>query len=120
MLTKEFCDDLGNVATVCVDALEFEPNMFQDQDYDVIIAIEFVEHLAEQDLQKLMDSWYNSLRKGGLVHIVTPLGPDHVRDHKWAPIPKKLKEKMEQAGFKEKRRVRPEGSRKFLAEFIRS
>lgn len=118
-LTEEFCDDLDNVATVWVEALELEPNEFQCQDYDVVVAIDFVEHLSEQDLQKLMGLWYNSLVEGGLVHIVTPLGPDHVRDHKWHPTPKKLKEKMKNAGFEEKRRVRPEGSRKFLAEFVR-
>ncbi len=118
-LTEKFCDDLGNVATICVNALEFEPNEFQRQDYDVIVAIEFVEHLFEQDLQKLMVSWYNSLKSGGLVHIVTPLGPDHVRDHKWHPTPRTLKEKMEKAGFKEKKHVRPKNSRKFLAEFVK-
>lgn len=119
-LTKEFCADLGNVATVWVEALEFEPNEFQQRDYDVIVAIEFVEHLFEQDLQKLIGVWHNNLKKGGLVHIVAPLGPDHVRDHKWAPTPKNLEEKMKGGGFREKRHVRPEGSRKFLAEFTRA
>lgn len=113
-LTEEFCDDLGNVETKCRNALDVELI-----NVDIIIAIDFVEHLSEQDLQKLIVSWYNSLRKDGLVHIVTPLGPDHVRDHKWSPTPKRLKEKMEQAGFKEKRHVRPKGSRKFYAEFTR-
>lgn len=115
-LASEFCcPDSPNVTICQADALEWEaPGRV-----DIIVAIEFVEHLFEQDLQKLIIVWYDSLKSGGLVHIVTPLGPDAVRDHKWTPSPKKLKEKMERVGFTYKRHVRPEDSRKFFAEFTR-
>jgi len=46
-LTKEFCDDLDNVHPICVNALEKE-----FINVDVIIAIDFIEHLFDRDLQK--------------------------------------------------------------------
>lgn len=115
-MTKRFCNDLANVSVVCDDAMLWR----SPQQADVIVALDFVEHICEEDLEGMFEQWFDNLREGGLVHIVTPLGPDAVRDHKWAPTPKKLREKMEKVGFKYKKHVRPEGSRKFFAEFSKS
>jgi|GEM_PF-5679542 len=112
-LTSKFCSDLHNVEIVLNNALTW----VCDEDVDVIVAIDFVEHIPEEDLAEMLKMWYNSLSANGIVHILTPLGGDAVRDHKWAPTPGKLRELVERAGFKEKRHVRPKDSRKFYAEF---
>jgi len=112
-LAAKFCSDLDNVALVCDDALQWEA----PQKADIVIALDFVEHIEEKDLPRLFQRIRKNLNIGGLVHIVTPLGPDAVRNHKWAPSPSNLREKMEGAGFKYRRHVRPKDSRKFLAEF---
>ena len=114
-LTAKFCNDLDNVSLICEDALSWE----SPQKADIIVALDFVEHVAEDDLPRLFRQMRENLNSGGLVHIVTPLGPDAVRDHRWHPTPQTLREKMELAGFKYKRHVKPEGSRKFLAEFTK-
>ena len=114
-LTGKFCSDLGNVALVCDDALRWNA----PQKADIVVALDFVEHVEEKDLPKLFLQMLGNMKLGGLIHIVTPLGPDAVRDHKWAPSPSKLREKMEGVGFKYKRHVRPKGSRKFFAEFVK-
>lgn len=114
-LTKRFCDDLDNVEVICGSALVWE----SPRELDAIVAIDFVEHFSEDDLPTLFSRMRGNLKFGGMVHIMTPLGGDHVRGHKWAPTPNALKEKMEAAGFREKTRLRPEGSRKFHAEFLK-
>lgn len=130
-LTTEFCDDLPNVVVVHSDALAYVDILDTNWDgsidgptvefvrVDVIVALDFVEHLPEDKLPRLFEQMHKNLRPGGMVHIVTPLGRDHVRDHKWHPTPKKLRKFMEDAGFTYKRHVVPEGSRKFYAEFIK-
>lgn len=114
-LTREFCDDCENVKAVCQDARIWNA----PEAVDVIVALDFIEHIDEEDIPSMLRVWSRYLKPGGMVHIVTPLGGDHVRDHRWAPTPKKLKRVMEEAGFREKRHVRPEGSRKFRAEFVK-
>jgi SAM-dependent methyltransferase len=114
-MATRFCSDLQNVELACADALQWD----SPEQVDIIVALDFVEHIEESDLSGLWKQMHRNLKAGGLVHIVTPLGPDAVRDHKWAPSPKLLKEKMEAAGFKYKQHVRPEGSRKFRAEFVK-
>lgn len=114
-LAREFCDDCENVTVVCQDARLWNA----PEAVSVIVALEFIEHVREEDIPAMLRVWRRYLKVGGMVHLLVPLGPDHVRDHKWAPSPTKLKQIMEAAGFKEKRHVRPEGSRKFYAEFIK-
>lgn len=114
-MTNRFCNDLPSVLAICDDALLWR----SPHQANVIVALDFVEHIGEDELGNMFVQWSDNLRVGGLIHIVTPLGPDAVRGHKWAPSPKKLREKMEAAGFSYKRHVRPEGSRKFSAEFIK-
>ena len=113
-LTGQFCADLENVVPVRADARAW----FSPEKVDVIVALDFVEHVDPVDLAKMFDAWRENLKSGGLVHIVTPLGGDAVRDHKWTPSPSKLRHLMEKAGFEYKRHVRPNGSKKFYAEFV--
>lgn len=114
-LTAKFCNDLDNVALVCDDALLW----IAPEKADIVVALDFVEHIEEKDLPELFQRMWENMKPGGLVHIVAPLGPDAVRDHRWAPSPSKLREKMGVAGFKYKRHVQPKDSKKFLAEFVK-
>jgi len=113
-LSGRFCVDLENVRPICADARMWS----SPERVDVIVTLDFVEHVDPSDLLGMFEVWRGNLKPGGLVHIVTPLGGDAVRDHKWAPSPSRLRDLMEKAGFRYRRHVRPDGSRKFYAEFF--
>jgi len=112
-LTERFCEDCENVSACQDNALKWKT----PSPADIIVAIDFVEHIEEIDLPILFRRMYENLKKNGVVHIVTPAGPDHVRDHRWHPTSTALKKKMEEVGFKETMHHKPKGSRKFIAAF---
>ena len=81
-----------------------------DNSYDIIIAGEFIEHLYEADVQKLLMNFFRILKIGGQILLTTPnpyyiklkfnnksvLGRSHVSQH----FPKILKLKLQMNGFR--------------------
>jgi predicted RNA methylase len=108
-----FCDDLENVKAICTDALTWR----SPRKAHVIFAADFVEHIAEDDLPKLYKRWFDNARKGCLVHVKAPRGPDAVRDHRSVQSTRKLRRMMQEAGFQYLRHDRPDDSVKFSMEF---
>lgn len=115
-LVGEFCADLENVVPTCADACEWE----SPEPLDVIVAFDFVEHVPESDLDKMYRRWYNNANPGCVVAIITPLGPDAVRDHHSVQSPGKMRRQMEAVGFKYKGHKHPgKDGKKFSARFVK-
>ena len=112
VLCREFCDDLENVKPVRANALTWN----SPRKAHVIVALDFVEHIADDDLPKLYARWFSNARRGCLVHVMTPRGPDAHRDHRSVQDTRKLRRMLQNAGFKYVRHNRPDDSLKFTME----
>lgn len=95
----------------------------QEKEVDVILAGEFIEHLAVEDVDLVLKEFYRVLKPGGCILLTTPnpgffkhkllnqsvLGGHHLSEH-WAP---KLRAKIESLGFV-RTRIRGSGKMSLL------
>jgi len=114
-LCSAFCDDLENVKPICTDALTWK----SPRKAHVIVSMDFVEHIPDEDLPILYGQWFDNARKGCLVYVNTPRGPDAVRDHKSVQDVRKLRKMLQNAGFKYVCHDRPDNSAKFSMQAIK-
>jgi 2-polyprenyl-3-methyl-5-hydroxy-6-metoxy-1,4-benzoquinol methylase len=91
----------------CADALEFLAA--QEQQYDLITALDFVEHLAKDEVLTFFDRCFCALRPGGRLIIQTPNGDSPFVGQIWHDdfthescfTPRLLSKLLQQTGFAE-------------------
>lgn len=67
-----FVEQVCGIKVSCIDVFSFFKN--NNKKYDVIVAFDVIEHFNKDEIVSLMNSIYNSLKKGGIFIMHTPNG----------------------------------------------
>ncbi len=98
-ITRELTQGLENIELIEIEAVDMD---FQDR-FDVVFALDVVEHIPDAEMQQVYDRVYEALRPGGIFIVHTPIfepghfeqDTDHIPEVSGMHCNKQTKESLE-------------------------